>query len=569
MKKYLNRQLNSLRPKTQNCDYVIVGAGSAGCVLANRLTQDSNVNVVLVETGPKDRSWMLQMPAAFSRPLLSDRFNWAYRTRPEPYMNERVMDCPRGRVIGGSSSINGMCYVRGHALDYDRWAEETGDSTWSYSHCLPYFRKAETRVDGADDYHGGEGPLVVTTAPCENPLFEAFIKAGVEAGYGYTKDQNGYRQEGFGPMFMTIKDGVRWSTAKAYLDPISSKRDNLTIRRSVLVTRVLFDGSRAIGIETFKNGKFSTIHCDREVILCGGSINSPQLLHLSGIGPAALLKKIGVRCLIDLPGVGENLQDHLEVYVQHSCKEPISLYPALKFHTQARVLLQWKFTKKGWGTSNHFEAGAFIRSRAGIKHPNLQYHFFPVAANYDGRAPVKGHGFQAHVGPMRPTSRGFVRTVSNDPRKAPAVQFNYMQTEQDRQEMIDGVQLTREIFAQKAFDPYRGPELAPGPAAVSDEDILEFVRSKAESAYHPTCTCKMGRDEMAVVDPEGRVHGAENLRVIDASIMPSVVSGNTNAPTIMMAEKLADRIRQVEPLAPSDAPFFVSGSWETERQSPT
>ena len=555
--------------KAQSCDYVIVGAGSAGCVLANRLTEDSSVNVELVETGPKDRSWMLQMPAAFSRPLLNERFNWAYRTQPEPYMNQRVMDCPRGRVIGGSSSINGMCYVRGHALDYDRWAEETGDPAWSYSHCLPYFRKAETRVDGADDYHGDQGPLVVTTGPCENPLFQAFIEAGAEAGYGRTEDQNGYRQEGFGPMFMTVKDGVRWSTAKAYLDPISSQRQNLTVRRNVLVTRVLFSGNRAIGIEIFKNGRFSAIHCDREVILCGGSMNSPQLLHLSGVGPADLLKKIDVRCLIDLPGVGENLQDHLEVYVQHSCKEPISLYPALSFHIQARVLLQWMFTKKGWGTSNHFEAGAFIRSRAGIRHPNLQYHFFPVAANYDGRAPVKGHGFQAHVGPMRPTSRGFVQTISKDPRKSPAIQFNYMQTEQDREEMIDGVRLTREIFAQKAFDRYRGPELAPGASARSDDEIMEFVRSRGESAYHPTSTCKMGRDEMAVVDSEGRVHGAENLRVIDASIMPSVVSGNTNAPTIMMAEKLADKIRQVEPLAPSDAPFFVSGSWETEQRSPT
>ena len=554
---------------TQNCDYIIVGAGSAGCVLANRLTEDSSVSVELVETGPKDRSWMLQMPAAFSRPLLSERFNWAYRTRPEPYLNEREMDCPRGRVIGGSSSINGMCYVRGHALDYDRWAEETGDPAWSYSHCLPYFRKAETRVDGADDYHGDQGPLVVTTAPCENPLFQTFIEAGVEAGYGYTEDQNGYRQEGFGPMFMTVKDGVRWSTAKAYLDPISSQRNNLKISRSVLVTRVLFSGNRAIGIEIFKKGRFSIIHCDREVILCGGSINSPQLLHLSGIGPADLLKKIDVRCLIDLPGVGENLQDHLEVYVQHSCKEEISLYPALKFHVQARVLLQWMFTKKGWGTSNHFEAGAFIRSRAGIRHPNLQYHFFPVAANYDGRAPVKGHGFQAHMGPMRPTSRGFVRTTSKDPRKPPAIQFNYMQTEQDRQEMIEGVRLTREIFAQKAFDRYRGPELAPGASAQSDDEIMEFVRSRGESAYHPTSTCKMGRGETAVVDPEGRVHGAENLRVIDASIMPSVVSGNTNAPTIMMAEKLADKIRQVEPLAPSDAPHFVAGSWETEQRTPS
>ncbi len=554
---------------TQACDYIIVGAGSAGSTLANRLTEDEDVRVELVETGPKDGSWMLDMPAAFSRPLLSDRFNWAYRSQPEPYLNQRRMDCPRGRVLGGSSSINGMCYVRGNARDYDRWAVESGDPSWSYAHCLPYFRKAETLKDGADEYHGGKGPLIVTKAPCENPLFQAFIEAGVQAGYGYTEDQNGYRQEGFGPMFMTVNDGVRWSTVRAYLDPISSVRKNLKIRRKNLVTRILFDGNRAIGIETFAKGKFDTIQCDREVIVCGGSINSPQLLQLSGIGPAKLLKQIDIPCRIDLPGVGENLQDHLEVYVQHGCKQPVSLYPALKFHVQAMVLLRWKFTKQGWGTSNHFEAGGFIRSRAGIKHPNLQYHFFPVAANYDGRAPAKGHGFQAHVGPMRPTSRGFVRTISNDPRKPPAIQFNYLQTESDREEMLDAIHLTREIFSQKAFDPYRGPELAPGKSVQADEEILEFVRAKAESAYHPTSTCKMGTDDMAVVDSEGRVRGAENLRVIDASIMPSLVSGNTNAPTIMLAEKLADKIRKLEPLEASNAAVFVARSWKTEQRLST
>ena len=548
----------------QDTDYIIVGAGSAGCVLANRLTEDRDVRVCLIETGPADRSWMLQMPAAFSRPLLNDRFNWAYRTAPEPYMNNRRMDCPRGRVIGGSSSINGMCYIRGHAEDYNRWSVETGDSEWSYAHCLPYFRKSNTRLAGADDYHGGDGPLVVTTGPCENPLFQAFIEAGVQAGYGRTQDLNGYRQEGFGSMDMTVNNGVRWSTSKAYLNP-ARPRENLEIIHRALVNRVIFEGNRAVAIEYSQNQNVRSLRCDREVIVCGGVINSPQLLNLSGVGRASHLEQIGVPCVVDLPGVGENLQDHLEVYVQHRCKQPISLYPALKFTTQAAVLLQWKFRKRGWGTSNHFEAGAFIRSRAGVKHPNLQYHFFPVAANYDGRAPAEDHGFQAHVGPMRPTSRGYVRTLSSDPSKPPEIRFNYMEMENDRREMRDGIRLTREIFAQEAFDPFRAEELAPGPEAQTDAELDAFVRAKSESAYHPSCTCKMGTDEMAVVDSQGRVHGTENLRVVDASIMPSIVSGNLNAPTIMMAEKLADRIRGREPLAPSDAPFHIVESWK-ERQ---
>ena len=545
----------------QGTDYVIVGAGSAGCVLASRLTEDPDVRVCLIETGPGDRSWMIQMPAAFSRPLLNDRFNWAYRTEPEPFMNNRVMDCPRGRVLGGSSSINGMCYIRGHAEDYNRWARETDDPEWTYAHCLPYFRKAETRVSGPNDYHGGEGPLVVTTGSCENPLFKAFIRAGEQAGYGHTEDLNGYRQEGFAPMDMTVNKGVRWSTAKAYLEPAAS-RQNLTVVRGALVTRVLFEGAVATGVEYALNNQLHVVRGEREVIVCAGVINSPQLLNLSGIGRASQLGELGIDCRVNLPGVGENLQDHLEVYVQHRCKLPISLYPALKVTKQAAVLLEWMFTKHGWGASNHFEAGAFIRSRAGFNHPNLQYHFFPVAANYDGRAPAKDHGFQAHMGPMRPTSRGTVRTVSADPRQPPQIRFNYMQTPGDREEMRDGVRLTREIFAQEAFDAYRAEELAPGPDVQSDAAIDEFVRAKSESAYHPSCTCKMGTDEMAVVDSQGRVHGVERLRVVDASIMPSIVSGNLNAPVIMMAEKLADKIRRCEPLEPARAPYHIVESWE-------
>lgn len=546
-------------------DYVIVGAGSAGCVLANRLTEDPDVTVLLVEIGSTDGSWELQMPAAFSRPLNGERFNWAYKTQPEPYLDNRVLDCPRGRVLGGSSSINGMAYVRGNALDFDRWAQETGDPGWSYSHCLPYFMKAETRKAGGDAYHGDGGPLVVTTPAADNPLFRAFIEAGVQAGYGATADQNGYRQEGFGTMDMTVNAGVRWSTANAYLKPVMTRK-NLDVQPRTLATRVVFDTNRAVGIEVLVRNSVKTIRCNREVILCGGVINSTQLLHLSGIGPAQVIEAMRVPVVVDLPGVGSNLQDHLEVYVQHACKEPISLYPALRIHRQALVLLQWLISKKGWGASNHFEAGGFIRTQVGVEHPDIQFHFLPVAANYDGRAPAKGHGFQAHMGPMRPTSRGYIKTVSNDPRVKPEIRFNYLETEQDRREFRDGLRLTREIFAQKALDPYRGEELAPGPNAQSDKDIDAFIRAKCESAYHPSCTCKMGSDRMAVVDTSGCVHGTEQLRVVDASIMPSIISGNLNATVIMMAEKLADSIRGTRPLPPSDAPVHRAENWRTEQR---
>ncbi len=546
-------------------DYIIVGAGSAGCVLASRITENPDIDVCVLEAGPQDRSWELQMPAAFSRPLVSDRFNWAYQTQPEIYMNNRVMDCPRGRVIGGSSSINGMCYIRGHAADYDRWADQSKDPTWSYAHCLPYFRKAETRRKGADDYHGGDGPLVVTTGPAENPLFHAFINAGVEAGYLYTEDQNGYQQEGFGTMDMTVEDGVRCSAAKAYLHPAATRK-NLHIQPLALVIRILFKGETATGVEVLLNNKVQCIYAEREVLLCGGAINSPQILQLSGIGDCTHLRKLDIPVLVDSPAVGENLQDHLEVYVQHACNQPISLYPAMKIHRQAIVLLKWLMTKEGWGTSNHFEAGGFIRSRAGVRHPDLQYHFLPVAANYDGTSPAKGHGYQAHMGPMRPTSRGYVKILSKDPRKHPEVRFNYMQTLGDRQEMRDGVRLTREIFAQKAFDEFRGEELTPGPSVQSDAAIDQFVRERAESAYHASCTCSMGDEQNGVVDSEGRVHGVNQLRIVDASIMPSIASGNLNAPTIMLAEKIADQILQRKPLPPSSAPVYYAENWRESQR---
>jgi choline dehydrogenase len=535
-------------------DYVIIGSGSAGGVLANRLSADGDATVLVLEAGPRDRSLYIHMPAAFAWPLKDDKYNWYYESEPEPYMDGRSMYCPRGRVLGGSSSINGMAYVRGHALDYDRWAGNALPE-WSYAHVLPYFKRAETRAKGGDEYRGSDGPLHVSTGACTNPLYEAFIEAGVQAGYPFTEDMNGFQQEGFGAMDMTTRAGRRWSTAQAYLKPALA-RPNLDLQVRALVTRILFEGARAVGVEYGVGGATRTVRAAREVLLCGGAINSPQLLMLSGIGEADALRKLGIEVRADLPGVGRNLQDHLEIYVQHACTKPISLYGCTRLWNQARIGLQWLLFGEGLGATNHFESGAFIRRNLSVRHPDLQYHFLPMAVSYDGRAAAEGHGYQAHVGPMRPTSRGRVRLRSADAREKPSILFNYMATEGDREEMRDAVRLTREIFAQRAFAPFRGPELAPGPAVQSDADIDAFVRAKGESAYHPSCTCPMGSDEGAVVDGETRVHGVDGLRVVDASIMPTIVSGNLNAPTIMVAEKAADIIRGRAPLAPEYAPVY-------------
>ena len=547
-------------------DYVIVGAGSAGCVLADRLTEGGQDSVLLLEYGGSDRSLWIQMPSALNIPLNMERYDWRYYTEPEPNLNNRRLHTPRGKVLGGSSSINGLVYVRGNPLDFERWESE-GAAGWGYEDVLPYFRRAEANAGGGDEYRGADGNLATGRGLLNNPLHEAWLAAGREAGYPFTADMNGFQQEGFARMDMTVGNGRRCSTANAYLRP-AMRRSNLAVRTHALATAVQFAGRRAIGVRYQRGGETHEARVRREVIVCAGSINSPQLLKLSGVGPGAELAALGIGVVQDLPGVGENLQDHLEFYFQVASREPVTLYSQMSLWRRALIGARWLLTHGGLGASNHFETGGFIRSRAGIRYPDIQFHFLPLAVSYDGSSLAREHGFQAHVGPMRSRSAGSVRLRSTAATDKPIILFNYMSRSEDWVEMRACVRLTREIFAQHAFDRYRGREIQPGEQVRTDAEIDAFIREKVESAFHPSCTCKMGSvsDPVSVVDKEARVIGLEALRVVDSSIMPSITTGNLNAPTIMLAEKAADHIRGRPLLPRASSAYYVAPGWESRQR---
>jgi len=539
-------------------DVVIVGGGSAGCALAARLSADPSTSVLVLEAGRPDTILdpYIHMPAALTFPIGNKRYDWMYSSEPEPHMNGRRITAGRGKLLGGSSSINGMIFQRGNPLDYERWAADPGMQDWDFAHCLPYFKRMETCLAGADEYRGGTGPLTLERGPVSNPLFGAFFEAVQQAGYPITSDVNGYQQEGFAAFDRNVRRSRRWSAARAYLHPVMGRK-NLTVRTRAQVARVVMDGTRAVGVEVLERGGGTSRILAGEVILSGGAFNTPQLLQLSGIGDAEFLRSVGVEPVHHLPGVGQNLQDHLEVYVQHACTQPVSLNPNLKFWKRPFIGAQWLFLRSGPGASNHFEGGGFTRSNDEVDYPNLMFHFLPIAVRYDGTAPAGGHGYQVHIGPMYSDARGSVTIRSSDPTQAPALRFNYLSTEQDKREWVEAIAVARSILGQEAFAGYSGGEISPGPEVASDEQILDWVRTDGETAYHPSCTARMGTDEMSVVDPTSmRVRGVEGLRVVDASAMPYVTNGNIYAPVMMMAEKAADLIMGNVPLEPEHVPFY-------------
>jgi choline dehydrogenase len=539
-------------------DFVIVGGGSAGSALANRLSADPSNRVLVLEAGRPDFIWdpFIHMPAALTIPIGNRLYDWRYESEPEPYMHNRRIYHARGKVLGGSSSINGMIFQRGNPMDYERWAADPGMDTWDYRHCLPYFKRMETCVAGADRWRGGTGPLVLERGPATNPLFGAFFEAAQQAGYPLTSDVNGYRQEGFAPFDRNVHRGRRLSAARAYLHPVMD-RPNLQVETLAFTSRVLFEGSRAVGVEYSRAGRRPQRVYAGEIILCSGAIGSPQLLQLSGVGDAAELRSLGIDAVADLPGVGQNLQDHLEVYIQYASKLPVSIAPGLKWRARPRIGFDWLFRRQGLGATNHFEGGGFARSNDDVDSPNLMFHFLPVAIRYDGSVPSAGHGYQVHIGPMTSDARGSVKVRSTDPHEHPALRFNYLSTQQDRREWVEAVRVSRSILNQPAFDPFNDGELSPGSAVETDEQILDWVARDAETALHPSCTAKMGTGDDAVLDPASmRVHGVDGLRVVDASAMPYIPNGNIYAPVMMLAEKSADLILGNTPLAPSDAPYY-------------
>ena len=556
------------RMSAAEADYVIVGAGSAGCALAYRLSE-AGASVLVVEYGGSDAGPLIQMPGALSFPMNMKRYDWGYWSEPEPHLGGRRLACPRGKVIGGSSSINGMVYVRGHAKDFDAW-EAMGASGWSYADVLPYFKRMETwdpAGHGGDaSWRGRDGPLHVTRGKRDNPLVQAFVQAGRQAGYRLTEDYNGQQQEGFGPMEHTIHKGARWSAAKAYLRP-ALQRKNCNLIRG-LARKIVFSGRRAVGVELLAGAGLKTVWAKEEVILASSSINSPKLLMLSGIGPAAHLAAHGIQIVADRPGVGQNLQDHLEVYIQMAASQPVSLFKYWNVFGKAWVGLQWALTRSGPGASNQFESAGFIRSAAGVEYPDLQFHFLPIAVRYDGKAASEGHGFQAHIGPMRSPSRGAVTLRSAKPEDSPKITFNYMSTEKDWIDFRAGIRLTREIFAQEAFRPFVKHEIQPGFELQTDAQIDGFIRAHAESAYHPCGTCKMGAvdDPLAVVDPQTNVIGVKGLRVVDSSIFPQITNGNLNGPSIMVGEKASDLILGKTPLARANAQPWLAPDWQTSQR---